>query len=600
MRTTAIVCFVALHVACVGAADRRLNNLVTELLDVSNPKGGRPYEFGAPRRGFVWIRLDAELFAYGVVSVTVDGKPTCLTGDARRQPPFEFGLPEAVVRLSKGRHFVEVHASGQCELQRLRVHATPQIALYVYVEDSTFLYGRDSYTAFRWEWAKRNGLLNYTTIVTMPPTNPREAKRWEQRLAWWKARGRSVVFNAGISGQHARARPAPNLEDVSREQWGHLLASPLCDGVIIDEVGYSSWYVDRYKTWIAAARRLVAQFPQKDFTFFCVARHFPEFDPMLRAAAEGPANLFLAPEHYYGETQTEGLMRSWSAGHFKKWRRAFPTIAAKTHLYLSVGNASTYAGFDWDPGVDYKPFLDRYVKFFAVDDKTFDGVAGIGFWKINLCDEEAYRFLAALLRHYCLFGATTRFCTDPLRPGVLQNGGFECGTLAGWDARGGVKVVDLPVTKSTGWKRLPEGKKAAAFALRGDSAPALSQKLKRLQPDRLYTAECYTMTFSETTQLERHPVRLEVWGAQIVRRSVRVSHEKRPRVGRKGLLVVCWNRHCVLFRPRAADATLTITAAGTRADAAGQRILVDFIQVQPYFAGPGLWGHNTSFLDERE
>ncbi len=573
-------------------APRRLNNFVTELLDARSPQAGRAYVFHLKRPQFVWLRVDADLYAYGTLRLVVDGSRAAASGDARRRPKFAFGLPEAMVRLGAGRHTVRIDASGLCVLRRLRAHAVPDIELYVYAEDLVYLYGRDSYAAFRWDWAKANGLLNYNTIVTMPPREKAALARWTKRLSWWRGRGGKVILNTGVCGSHARLQPDPELARRAYAKWLPGMASRWSDGVIVDEIGRSPWHVARYAAWLEAARRLARQFPQKDFIFFSVAKYVPQFDPMLQAAAEGPANLFLAPEHYYGDAQSRTLMRSWSAGNFRQWRRRFPGIAGKTHLYLGVGDASTYAGFDWDPAVDYKAFLDEYVKFFAADDRAFDGVRGIGFWKINLCDEEIYRYLSALLRHYCLFGSVERFYPGPLRPGVLTNPGFETGTLEGWDvsplARRRIAVADTPFTKRADWRRLPQGKKAAVFVISAEGGGRLTQKLRNLHPGRLYSAECCSFTCSAGKSLVRHPIRLDVSGAEVVGRTLRVSHGVRPKLDRLGKIQVCWNQQWVRFRPRSREAVLALSEAASEAQRrpfVGRRIYIDFVQVQPCFTG---------------
>jgi len=173
-----------------------------------------------------------------------------------------------------------------------------------------------------------------------------------------------------------------------------------------------------------------------------------------------------------------------------------------------------------------------------------------------------------------------------LRPGIVKNGGFESDPpLAGWDITenpgASVTVAALPFRKSTGWKRLPEGKKAVCLP-RG---AVLSQELNELQPGRMYSAECYSMTTSKATELERHPIRLALSGVDIVRRETRVSHDKRPEVEGGGTLVVCWNRHHIVFRPRSNNALLSITHDTTGPASAGGRMFVDFVQVQPFFAG---------------
>ncbi len=395
------------------------------------------------------------------------------------------------------------------------------------------------------------------------------------------------MFNTGIVGDRKRPEPAPSLEKEAYARWVRLMAADLSDGVIVDEVGRSPWYIKRYEAWTHAARRAAKQFPEKSFTFFCVTPYFSAFDVMLRAATDGPGNLFLAPEHYYGETQTRRLMHSWSAGNFMQWKRHFPNIAGKTMLYLSVGNASTYAGYDWAPDIDYKAFLDEYVKYFVVDEPIFDGVGGIGFWKINLCDEELYRYLSALLRHYCLLGRRNRFYPAPLRPGIVENGGFERGSLAGWqvigEAKARPKVVRLPFIRRVDWKRFPEGEKAAALP-RG---AALSQTLNALRPGCVYSAECYSMITSKKSLWKTLPVRLDLDGAEVLRRETRVSHgRRRTRSDPPGAVNVCWNRHYVLFRPRTEKVVLRIGRSREAGASAEESVLVDFVQVQPYFCGP--------------
>ncbi len=566
----------------------RLNNVVTRLIDISNPKTGKVYKFELANLHFVWIRLDCKLFSYANVKVFIDDKKKIIEGNARKFPNFAYDLPEAMIYLSAGKHKVRIIANDFYKMDRLRVHLVPEIHDYVYVEDLAYLYNRDSYRAFRWNWAKVHGLLNYNTIVTMKPYKDKSALPvWQEHLREWKASGRQVILNGGMTGRNKES--LDKLTEISYRSWKKVLSNSLYDGIILDELGRNKWTFDRLPYWLKAAEKLTSEYKEKKIIFFSFTSYEPKEDELLKTIPNMD-RVFLAPEHYFPENQMNEF-DSWSGENMKKWKAISPEIQKKCIIYLSSGNASTYAGYDTMYDTDYKAFLDRYVKYFAVDGKCFNGIAGIGFWKFNFLDEETYPFIAALMRHYCILGRTNLFYDSPVKLTHIKNGSFEDKNIKPWKIECNnpetAKLVDLPIDKSTSWLRVPFGQKG--LYVKPTANIIISQEVRNLNPDKIYQAECYAFSVKRKAI---YPVKIKLANAKILHSCIEVSTKRRciKKINgkkTKELQTSYWNRYRVVFKPKAENSEISIVINSTNGNSATKidEFYIDFVQVQPYFTG---------------
>ncbi len=587
-RKVAITFFSVLMFSLTIFADaKKLNNVVSEIINIRNPRAGKVYKFELKDSHFVWIRVDCKLFSYSKVKVLLDDRKAIIKGNARRCPNFAYNLPEAMIYLSAGQHKVRIIASDLCELDRLRIHLVPEIHDYVYVEDLVYLYNRDSYRAFRWDWLKANGLLNYNVLATMKPFKDKSAiPLWEKRVGWWKSQSRRVIFNTGLT---CRNKPIDKVEQCTYEVWKKLFSNSLCDGVIIDELVRNKWTFDRIPYWLKAAERITNEYKDKEIIFFSFTSYDKREDYLLKTIPQID-RVYLAPEHYFPEHQMDEF-DSWSGGNMRKWISVSSKIPKECIIYLGCGNASTYAGYDTRYDIDYKAFLDRYVKYFAVDGKCFDGIRGIGFWKFNFLDEETYRYISALMRHYCILGREGLFYKEPLRLRHIRNGSFEDDVLAPWEIRsevpGQIEHIRLPIDKTSSWLRVPFGKKGLRIKLGGDAV--ISQNVKDLVPGKIYQVECYVFSLEHK---DIYPVEVNVEGADVIRRMVEVSTKRRcvSTDNRKSKIVSYWNRFRLIFRANGSESVLSIKIVPRESGSDKLKMVyIDFVQVQPYFTGKVYW-----------
>jgi hypothetical protein len=252
---------------------------------------------------------------------------------------------------------------------------------------------------------------------------------------------------------------------------------------------------------------------------------------------------------------------------------------------------------DVNPSVSYKVHMDRQFQMIATE-PVFDGIYGIEEYLSSYADEEYLRWAARLYRHYCIEGRTDPATDDPYVLNHLQNPDFDDG-LAGWQVEpaetGSIGTLRL---EGHGWLegRYPRGPEGDSFLLmrRGLGGPnRVSQRVGNLQPDRAYSLKMYVGDRSQLTCPALHPISVSTSGADCV-----------PERSFQGIFANCYSHHIEeygdrktyfnflrhVFIPRADSSRLQIRDWATGDDPGGpegQELIVNFVQVEPFFGGDG-------------
>ena len=143
-------------------AARRLNNLVSELLVVSEIAGpGGEYSFARPSEG--WLFVSATYRGRGTVKVVLD--------ESDRDPiiahDVEGGnVDEAFRFVAKGVHQIRVECEGDIRVERLVVKAIPELIHCGLGFDPAI----KSYGHYDMEFLKKDILPNVTTLI-VPTTS---------------------------------------------------------------------------------------------------------------------------------------------------------------------------------------------------------------------------------------------------------------------------------------------------------------------------------------------------------------------------------------------------------------------------------------------
>jgi hypothetical protein len=548
-----------------------LNNFVTELLNLKRCEPGRAYRFANPRDGWVFISAAA------AAAATLDGATIALdSGEAMRY-------------LAAGEHRVAV--SGKAA--PLLVRAVPEI-IYCKFPASPHV---AEYGPYDWTFLSKYILPHINTIVGAGD----EASRPDAEQ--WKARGGKWIVECGLPGLSAESVTADEAYDYWAKNPG--LADPLLDGIIIDEFGgaISLREFNKYRAWTEAVERLArdGKLRGKSFYPYCTELYRYEASRRFAEAAIG-AGGGLPFERYLREQSSEeedqAFLNHMLANEMHLWRRVIP--GSEAHLIICLGDlCAPPESLDGNPAADYKVHTEMQFQTLATRPECA-GVYGVMEYTSSYADEEYLRWIGRLYRHYCIEGHTNRLSQDPYMLPHLQNPDFDAGA-DGWTLSpaepGSIEVKHF---EGYGWLegRYPPSRMGDNFLVMKRSAAkpnTFSQTIKALQPGRLYSLRMYTGDYGELTSgkstQQKHAVSIEIAGAEVLRdKSIQhvfpncYSHNKGPFDSANNLWM---NFHRLLFRATSPTATLTISDWAAPTDPggpAGQQLIFNFIQAQPYLA----------------
>jgi len=562
-----------------------LNNFVTELLNSSPRRGGRiGFEFENPREGWVFVQIVPS--GGGKAVLFVDGREAPLRPWAR--PP----ALEAFRLLPKGRHRVEVACGGGVKVERLIVRAVPEILYAKFGYDPWIR----PFGPYDWNFLHRHILHSVTTIIGT-------GEEWQSPFAsQWKAFGGRWIVECGVPGLEARGENPTITPGEAYRYWAQNpgLNRPEFDGLIADE------FLDEranYPAWVEAIRMLARDFPGKVFfpylgtsgKWFYTSKRGKEFvDTVIGLGFK------LAWERYIPEQATEAEAQRAIRQHLSEavgaWAREVPGF--QRHLIVCLGVFSCFPlTLSHFPDVDFKAFLDMQFRHLATD-PAFEGTYGIMGWTSGYMEEETARWLGLLYRHYCIEGRK-----DPLserfgfryKPGLLRNPDFE-GGLEGWEVEpaeeGSIRPGRL---KGYGWLqgRWPKTERGDAFLLLRRSARRpnlISQRIEGVEAGRLYSVKLVTAdrraVEGNGEDKAPHALSIEVEGADVLRSFQFVTPTRTIR-GK-------WlHFHWLLFRPKGTVVRLLISDWKSRGEPGGpegQELMLNFVEVQPYFGEEGLKG----------
>lgn len=297
--------------------------------------------------------------------------------------------------------------------------------------------------------------------------------------------------------------------------------------------------------------------------------------------------VYLAPECYINEfssaAQAERELPGRLSDNMRAWKALCPGIERQMTLILSAGSGTLRYSNDRNPAANYKVHLDRQMHLIATD-PAFEGLYGVGFWSMHYISPELVRWYGKLFRHYLIEGSTDLLSSDPYDLPHLVNGGFEQG-LEGWrvepGAGGSVKVrVRVEVLK--GWSAskympVPEGKKLVLMR-RGTQASKLTQTVRGLTPDRLYSLKAYTAApgaSGEPFLNAATPLSLSLSGVQML------PEHSEDRLWQVGKVKAYWTMHARVFR--AGRGACLLTLADVPSADAPAALMLDFVQIEPYY-----------------
>ena len=258
---------------------------------------------------------------------------------------------------------------------------------------------------------------------------------------------------------------------------------------------------------------------------------------------------------------------------------------------FGVWNANCY------PHIDMKYFMDRYLQLLSTHPECRE-LFGFGCYSIASGDEEMQRWIARLVRHYCIEGKTSLVSGEygyKLIPGHLDNCDFQEG-FKNWDVFPAEKDSLRPhkifgLAKKYQCRRLhssPYGDTCALF-IRSSKAPnRISRKITGLTPGKKYSLTFVTAdpdTFNGKNVVFGQDIAFNATlsDADIDRK---LSYDMRAGGKQFQDIVVEIQTRKIIFTAKAAEVTVTFSDWKSDTEmggSAGDKRVLNFIQVTPYF-----------------
>src|SRR5438445_805687 len=199
------------------SGERKLNNLVSELLEVSAiSKSSNSFTFTRSRDG--WIFIFATYTGKGIVRIFLDQAPR---GDAILVNDADGGkLGEGMRYVTKSKHTIHVECEGDIRVEKLVVKAIPELIHCGLGFDPAI----KSYGLYDMNFLKRDILPNVTTLVV-----PNHITLPASVIEDWHRQGKWFVAEVGIDSQGKSA-------DDHFKYWTAVYdKSPFIDGILVNE-----------------------------------------------------------------------------------------------------------------------------------------------------------------------------------------------------------------------------------------------------------------------------------------------------------------------------------------------------------------------------
>jgi len=585
---------------------RKLNNLVTLLLDITPASTTESFPFVRPSDGWVFISFTTH--GQGTIRLTLD---KALPGEIPINPAAGSGPTyEAMHHVTKGRHILRIERIGTVSLEHVTVKAIPELMHCGLGFDPQI----KSYGLYDMDFLRRDILPNVTTLVV-----PNNIKLSDSVIEDWHGQGKRFIAEVGINSQAKTA-------DEHATFWTSFFRNaPFIDGIIINE-----FIVNRpVSEWVPVMTPdRLARMDQERAAYECYSEAFKKIRADSRFANKstyayvggsgkklnqeiiGPhvirtlidCGYFVAPERYLHEMSTE--QGSQDALHafldgLADWEAKEPGV--KKQMVITFGLFSMPpGGINKQPNVDYHVWMDQQMNLVA-NDPTLADIAGLNWWTSVLADEETVRFVGKLYRRYAIEGRTDRLTNDPLFLRHIQNADFERGT-DGWilhpSEDGSIAAKSFPRYGRIEGRFMGLGRPADPehigdtflWMKRSAKGPnTFSQTIKDLQPGRLYSFKMFVCDYNDL--ITPKPRKIEetkslctvlIEGADVdTPRSFTEVYASSP----EPKIPVCITYHWKIFRAKAATATLTVSdwPEPNQLNAPfGQEQAFNFLEIQPY------------------
>ncbi len=555
-----------------------LNNLVSELANARRRQmlGQAEIPFMNPRDGWCWFQLA------GQAKVRLDDAEQPLLESQAEQTPVE-----TMRFLPAGRHRLRIEGQPS----ELVVRAVPALFYNVYQTGTQIV----PFGVQTWDLLEK---------LYWPACNMIEGHRiYEEETARWRAMGRQWVLPVGVpEPPQGQPRTIELLWEHWRQSPGY--SHPLANGMQIDE--FTGRYSDaEYALFAEAVRRLAGDPKFRGRLWIPFVTVDPDrpgrrafFEAVLEAGWPFSVEIYLPEKPTAPLDQAEIERRM--AGRLSQWEKHLPGLLRRT-IVCPMFSSLPYCMTNTLPSADFKVHLEMQMQHLATHPALF-GLYGVQPYRSNYADPETLQWMGRLLRHYGIEGRRDRLGSDPYELTHLRNPDFDQG-MQHWEVQaaemGGIRTGSyrgLGALEGRWPPSEPVGNNFLIFRRSSKGPNRISQPIQNLQPGRLY---CLKMISADYQDLVAGRSQRTPTGLSILLEGVHLEPGEKNRfdwpfrsiqpVGPFSREKPFWmTYHWRVFRAQGPTARLTITdwaEAPKPGGPAGQEILLNFVELQPYL-GP--------------
>lgn len=579
--------------------EKKRNNLVSDLLAVETiSKSGNSFALTTSREG--WIFVSAKCQGQGMLNIRLKGGSG---GEAivlySSETPNEAGqIVEAVRRVNKGEHTIQVDCEGGVSVDHLEVRSIPEL-VHCGLNSSSI----KSYGPFDLEFLKKDVLPNVTSLIVSAGL-----KLPQPVIDDWHRQGKKFIGEVGLNREGKTG-------DVNFEFYTKFLDSaPFLDGLVINEFGMNriarppdpvrqERAAQRHRPYEDAFKRMRADDRYKDktvYAYFGGSGNVVNYDETGKTFVRTLIDLKypIGLERYIYERSTKegcaNALQTFVDG-IADWESKEP--GAKQNMLLTFGlfNAPP-GGSNKLPNVDFHVYMDQQMNLVA-NHPSLAGIAGLNWWTSTQADEDSVRFVGKLYRHYAIEGKTEMLTSDPLFLTHIKNADFENG-LEDWTLQPAEEGT-IESRSFTRYGRIegryprdrePVGDKFLWMKRSAKGPNTFSQTIGDLQPGRLYSIKMFSCDYADLInprkkeKQEANPfigsVKLE--GVDLdTKRSFTEMYASNP----EPAIPVWITYHWTIFKAQGPTAKLIVSDWPDQQDpnaTFGQEQTFNFVEIEPY------------------
>jgi hypothetical protein len=587
------------------SGERRLNNLVSALLEVSSISPSSN-SFTVVRSNDGWLFISSTCKDAGTVRVFLDKEPAPLIVHDGA------GGHEAMRYVTKGQHTIQVESKGDSVANKLLVKGIPEL-IHCGLGFNPEI---KSYGLYDLEFLKPDILPNVTTLIV-----PHNISLSATVIEDWHRQGKRFVAEAGINAQ------AKTAEEHFKYWTGFYDRAPFLDGIIINEFivnrPVSEWVESmtaerrsrmdqerrQYEVYGEAIRQVRAEDRYRNKTIYAYVGGSGKKLNQEVIGTNFIRTIFdcgyrVALERYLHEMSSErgsqDALQAFVDG-IADWEAKEPGV--KRQMVIAFGLFSMPpGGINKQPNADYHVWMDQQMNRVA-NHPALSGIGGLEWWTSLLADEETVRFVGKLYRHYAIEGKTGMLTSDALFLAHIQNADFEKGT-EGWALHPAeersIAAKSFPRYGRIEGRYMGLGRPADPehigdtflWMKRSAKGPnTFSQTIKDLEPGRLYSMKLLTSDYADLVnpkakkleEATRFNGSVVLEGVEVdAKRSFSEMYSSNP----EPKIPVWITYHWKVFRAKGTTARLIVSdwpGANEPGGTFGQEQTFNFLEIQPYW-----------------